>query len=165
MKEIKTKITNTELDVILLSDIDLIDYIKEHPNTLESNITHLTDNEKKELIIHFSKLGHIKYIKCLVEQTNNTYINHEKALRMASAYGHLDVVKYFVEKKANIHAEFELALRWAAENGHLNIVKYLVEHGANIHAEHNEALRFSAKEGHLDVVEYLIEQGANIHGE
>lgn len=57
MKEIKQHSTNHEIGTIIIAGIDLVEYIKEHPETLESSISHLQQDDKNELLLHFSFLN------------------------------------------------------------------------------------------------------------
>lgn len=178
MKKIKTEIKNYKLETIKNAGNDLIEYIKDHPETLESYITYVTHETKNELLLYFSKLGQVKQVKHLVEQGANIHLRDGGALCYSAQYGHLELVTYFVEQGADIHVYDDRVFQLSAENGHLEILKYIIKKSGGMqikttHINDNNALFlsvrpwyfyalcWSAKNGHLDIVKYLVEHGVN----
>jgi ankyrin repeat protein len=72
-------------------------------------------NENKDLdqqLINAARDGDVDFVKKLVNQGADIYINNNAVLKLASQFGYLEIIKYLIGKGADIHTENDYALRY-----------------------------------------------------
>ena len=102
---------------------------------------------------------------------NNTYIDTETPIMIASKYGSIDVVRLLLSQTPKpllntLSYYGENAMILACRKGHLDIVKLLYENGSPIDQEAKDGFTgfiYACSGGYLELVEYLFVHGANIN--
>lgn len=169
MQEVNIQNSKHELDTLLSSDIDLVDYIEINPNELEKTINYLENDEKSELLVYFLSKSDLNRVKLLVESGADISYNDYFALLYAAHLGDLDALSYFVSKGADIRTVSDdgdlndSIIFIAAQAGKVEVLEYAKSLGIDLHAREDLAFTLAAYCGHLHVLEYLYKEGADVH--
>lgn len=148
--------------------IDYIDYVMKNPKELSSVLSNLVQEDKDELLIHFTELRDLSSIKLLVENGADASYNSFYAMLYAAHIGDLDIISYFVSKGVDIRTRCEdddltdCVISIAAQAGKVEVLKYAKSLGIDLHTREDSAFTLAACCGHLHVLEYLYNEGANV---
>lgn len=168
MQEVNTQNIKHELDTLLSSDIDLVEYIETNHNELEKVINYLKNDEKSELLVYFLSKSDLNRVKLLVESGADISYNDYFAFLYAAHLGDLDALSYFVSKGADIRTVSDdgdlndSIIFIAAQAGKVEVLKYAKSLGIDLHAREDLAFTLAAYCGHLHVLEYLYNEGADV---
>ncbi|XP_019857708.1 PREDICTED: serine/threonine-protein kinase TNNI3K-like [Amphimedon queenslandica] len=129
----------------------------------------LTDKDGNNVSHFSSMLGHIRFIKHLVEnhQLDLCAVNDEgmAPIHLACSNGRLNLIQYIIEHKPSSlelphskygHTPFLIAVYF----NKLEVIKYLISKKCNLSATDDEgsgAVHISVERGHLNVLKYLID--------
>ncbi len=121
-----------------------------------------TESEGSPISSERITLTRTELTKIVDEVIFNIIGNRDEALSKFSKSGHLKIVKYLVESGMDpkVHFDDDHPLYCAAENGHADVVRFLLEQGVDPEIKEREGLSpimIATKNGHADVVEVLLE--------
>lgn len=156
MKQItSTPIPNNEIQTILLSGESLVSHIINKPNHLPALMSHLSQDEKDDLFIQFSDMGHLTNVKLLYTSDMTPSIK-AKAFNKAVTQGHIDIVTYFINLGMPINTPTKQPICKAVKYKHLTIVQLLLDNDANVFVQSNYALECAIDNKSFEIVKTLV---------
>jgi len=145
-------------------------------NLKEKNITPITSERDKDLLIKISSKGNLNFIQYILKYDNKIDINHyddegNSAFSIACEKNLLNIVKYLIEQGIDVNScnqENITGLMKAVEHGNHSIVRYLIEHeGKNINinivnSKDESAIKYAYNKNYVGIMRYLINHGADM---
>lgn len=152
----------------ILKDKDYVDYVIENPEQLSSVLSNLSQEEKDELLVHFTREEDMSSIKLLVENGADASYDSYYVMMYASYIGDINMLSYFVSKGVDIRTVGEDCestdgvIFVASLAGKVEVLKYAKSLGIDLHAREDYAFTLASSNGHLHILEYLYNDGADV---